>query len=240
MSNPEFDTQFDILYDNISSNSAPGLNKFEKSVFLTRAQEEIVKQYYTGVNLQKTGFDGNEDVRRALEELVKTHKATIYTEGDGLSKFSRFYQIPENVFFIVFEKVAISNGNDIMVKPITHDEYHISSKNPFRKPSNCRAWRLDVAKLNDAKVVEIITEATITEYFCRYVEKPSPIVLTNFEDDSELSGLGLTIEGVNTNTECKLSAHVHSEILNRAVELAIRAYRENTLQANVELNKNNV
>ena len=30
----EFSTEFDILYNNISSNMAPGLNEYEKSVFL--------------------------------------------------------------------------------------------------------------------------------------------------------------------------------------------------------------
>lgn len=240
MTTQEFNNQFDILYDNISSNSAPGLNKYEKSVLLTRAQEEIIKQYYSGVNLTQVGFDGNEDVRRALEELVLTHKVTTEVSStNGISTNSKFYQIPDNVFFIVFEKVTVS-GKDIKVKPTTHDEYHVSIKNPFRKPSTCRAWRIDTAKQNNTRVVEVICEGNITEYFCRYVKQPSPIVLTDFESDSELTGLSLTIDGINTTTECELSPQVHSEILNRAVELAIRAYRENSLQANVELNKNNV
>jgi hypothetical protein len=33
----DFSTQFDILWNNVSSNQAPGLNEFEKSVFLTKA-----------------------------------------------------------------------------------------------------------------------------------------------------------------------------------------------------------
>lgn len=35
MNNKEFSREFDILYNNIMSNSAPGLNEYEKSVFLT-------------------------------------------------------------------------------------------------------------------------------------------------------------------------------------------------------------
>ena len=31
----EFSNQFDVLYNNITSNQAPGLNEYEKSVFLT-------------------------------------------------------------------------------------------------------------------------------------------------------------------------------------------------------------
>ena len=33
----EMDNMFDVLYNNITSNQAPGLNAYEKSVFLTKA-----------------------------------------------------------------------------------------------------------------------------------------------------------------------------------------------------------
>jgi len=37
MTTGEFSNEFDLLYNNIMSNSAPGLNEYEKSVFLTKA-----------------------------------------------------------------------------------------------------------------------------------------------------------------------------------------------------------
>ena len=37
MTTPEFSNEFDVLYNNIMSNAAPGLNEYEKSVFLTKA-----------------------------------------------------------------------------------------------------------------------------------------------------------------------------------------------------------
>ena len=42
MTNSEFSNEFDVLYQNIASNQAPGLDAYEKSVFLTMAQEQIV------------------------------------------------------------------------------------------------------------------------------------------------------------------------------------------------------
>ena len=33
MTNPELENEFDILYNNITSNQAPGLDAYEKSVF---------------------------------------------------------------------------------------------------------------------------------------------------------------------------------------------------------------
>ena len=43
------------------SNQAPGLDEYEKSVFLTKAQDEIVKNYFNPKgNKYQEGFDGNE------------------------------------------------------------------------------------------------------------------------------------------------------------------------------------
>jgi hypothetical protein len=47
MDSTEFSNQFDLLYNNITSNQAPGLSEYEKSVFLTKAQDEIVKNYFS-------------------------------------------------------------------------------------------------------------------------------------------------------------------------------------------------
>jgi len=33
----EMSNEFDVLYNNVSSNQAPGLNEYEKSVLLTKA-----------------------------------------------------------------------------------------------------------------------------------------------------------------------------------------------------------
>lgn len=247
MNNSEFSKEFDIMYDNISSNQAPGLNEYEKSVFLTNAQEQLVKDYYSGINLQQAGFEGNEDIRRALDELVKTHKATSQVSStSGISSDSKFFEIPNDTFFIVYEKAKLSssdtciNNKEVTVVPISHDDYNISKDNPFRKPGTKRVWRLDGAKQSNTKIVEIISPNAISEYFCRYVEKPEPIVLETFENNPELSGLNLTIDGVGVATECKLSSEVHREILRNAVINAILAYKENTLQSNVAINKNKV
>ena len=48
MTPTDFREQFDLYYNNISSNQAPGLNDYEKSVFLTDAQEECVLGLYNG------------------------------------------------------------------------------------------------------------------------------------------------------------------------------------------------
>ena len=57
----EFSDQFDVLYNNVTSNQAPGLNEYEKSVFLTKGQSQLLNEYFNnrtdGVG---GGFDGSQ------------------------------------------------------------------------------------------------------------------------------------------------------------------------------------
>jgi hypothetical protein len=246
MTTVEFDKQFDIFYDNLASNGAPGINRYEKSVFFTKAQDDLVRSIYSPFNQQQKGFEGDENRRTELKALIKSYSVaaslgTPALDPRRIDDNSTFFIVPEDLYYILQEEITVSstdscvNGKKIRVIPTTHDDYNISKKNPFRKPNKERAWRIDYVGS-----VEIISPYTITEYKMRYLKKPLPIILTDFENDPELQGMGLTVEGLNVTTECELEQEFHRNILDRAVELAILGYRENTLQSNVELNKRNV
>jgi hypothetical protein len=57
----EFSDQFDVLYNSITSNQAPGLNEYEKSVFLTKGEKQLVREYFNKrVDGVGGGFDGSE------------------------------------------------------------------------------------------------------------------------------------------------------------------------------------
>lgn len=71
----EFSDQFDVLYNNITSNQAPGLNEYEKSLFLTKAEKEIVKNYFTANskgNIIGQGFDDSAKRQADFSVLMKT------------------------------------------------------------------------------------------------------------------------------------------------------------------------
>lgn len=102
MSIEEMDNMFDVLYNNITSNQAPGLNAYEKSVFLTKGQDETMKNYFNpkskGNNIQE-GFDGSAKRQVDFSTLttVVTTSATSYTyslvtgktDKDGKPVYSR-------------------------------------------------------------------------------------------------------------------------------------------------------
>lgn len=74
MTNLELSNEFDVLYNNITSNQAPGLDEYEKSVFLTKAQDELVKAYFNPkTNKVQEGFDGNEKRQIDFSMIMRSH-----------------------------------------------------------------------------------------------------------------------------------------------------------------------
>ena len=215
MTTQEFSNEFDILYNNIMSNSAPGLNEYEKSVFLTLAQEAFVLDVYNG-KYNENSFESTEEVSDYINTLVRQAQITDSTEGNGISKKSVFYQLPDDLWFITYESVILrddalncKNGQEVIVKPTTQDKYYSISKNPFRGANDRRVLRL----LSNNKA-ELISKYRIESYLIRYLSKPEPIIL------ADLSSYGVTINDKTEVTECKLNPAVHRILLNRAVQLA--------------------
>lgn len=79
----EFSNGFDILYNNIMSNAAPGLNEYEKSFFLTKAQDEILRNYFNPKgNKYQEGFDDSQKRQIDFSNLMKSQSITS-TIGDN-------------------------------------------------------------------------------------------------------------------------------------------------------------
>ena len=249
MNKQEFSDKFDVLLNSYAnrvgmgnqvSNADIALNEYEKSVFLTLAQEDEVISLYTGRNALGSSFEETEEFRRYLAPLVHTAVLSPIKDSrhnDIGGENSKFFTLPDGkdimdesgnpypeVWFITYEAI---NGDGEMncegiyskeVVPVTQDEFHRIKKNPFRGPSERRALRLDLAD----GVVEIISTSTIINYTVRYITKPKPIILVNLEEDY---GEGLTIEGESKPFDpvCELHEALHQRILEKAVLLAAQS-----------------
>ena len=227
MTTEEFSNEFDTLlnsYSNIEPfGKASGileLDEYEKSIFLTNAQEEIVIGMYNGKNPFGDSFERTEEIRRYLSDLIKTYTTADKEEGlIGLSESSIFFRLPDDLWFITYEAVDLRDselgcvsGRDISVIPVTQDEYHRIKKNPFRGTNERRALRLD----SGGKMVEIISKYNVGRYLVRYLSRPAPIILTDLPDN-------LSINGISVKTECELNPVMHRVILEKAVNLAIKS-----------------
>lgn len=247
MTTTEMNNEFDIHYNSIASQSAPGLDVYEKSVFLSKAQLEIIKNYYDALsNRKQKGFESTEKRRTDLKELIKDYKTgTSFSSSIGIHLSSRFFNLPSDTFLIVNERVKVTssdcfNNSTIDVKPVTYDEFNIQIKNPFKTPDGSIAWRLDISDINNNKVVEIVSPYNVTgslEYQLRYIKYPKPIILKDLS--TEFPGESISIDGVTAQTACQLSEEIQREIIDRAVEIALRDYKPQGLETKVQMDLRN-
>lgn len=216
----EFSSGFDTLLNSFSSNETITCDEYEKSLFLTQSQEDETLSLYTGNNLDREAFEATEEMRRYLSTLIKETELSPITTSNGnflgLESNSKFFTLPQDLWFITFERVTITDGkcegsSSLDVYPVRQDEYHKIRKNPFRGANDRRALRLDLSEGN----VEIISKYGVSSYYVRYLRKLKPIVLADFGNE-------ISVNGVYQATECELPDIMHQRILDRAVRLALR------------------
>lgn len=223
MNTTEFSNSFDILYNNIMSNAAPGINEYEKSVLLTKAQDEVLKNYFNPKgNKYQEGFDGSAKRQIDFSGLISVKEGTLLNGQTGFDLRAKIYRMPEDVFLIINETLTTDTGVKQVV-PISFDEYSRLMSKPYKEPLKYQAWRLVTeGSGSDNIIVELIPHSgeTVSKYTIRYVRRPKPIVLVDLASEYG----DVSINGVSTISECELNPLIHEEILQRAVELAKIVY----------------
>ena len=220
MNREDFSHGFDLLLNSFGGSPDIRLDEYEKSVFLTDAQEFYVLGLYNGNDRDREGFEHTEEMRRYLSTLIREANLSPIENSTGIlgmESKSKFFTLPDNLWFITYENVKISDGKceEMMtqeVYPVRQDEYHKIRKNPFRGANERRALRLDLS----GGVVEIISKNQVTSYYVRYLRKLKPIVLEDFTGD-------ISVNGVSVATECELPESLHERILELAVQMALRS-----------------
>lgn len=234
----EFSNEFDVLYNNIMSNQAPGLDEYEKSVFLTKAQSEIIKNYFNPKgNKYQEGFDGSQKRQVDFSKLMKTYASsgTTPTPTSFFGNVTGAYKItwPNDVFVVVNEVVDVTKKGDnrkyrLQVIPIKYDEYLRVSSKPYKQPLKNQAWRIINGENDINLIVGHLNSVSPDGYHIRYVKHPKPIILES------LDGSGLSINNETNEMGCELDPEIHPEILQRAVEIARAAYAGD-IKSDVEL-----
>lgn len=233
--------QFNTRYNNINSGAAPGINIFEISQYLTEAQRQIVNEYYGGTIVKDNSFESIEKVRKNITQLIKPKEYNLTLSSTPSTDSFLCYTVKygNEVWRVVWESVLIEsediclNEKQLKVFPVKHDDLVYTLENPFRRPSDKRVLRLDLNATH-----EIISKYTIIKYMCRVLEHPKPFIIGDLIQFGNESGLSetLTIEGVSTISLCEFDNFVEDIIINRAIELAISDYKEESLQAKAQMN----
>lgn len=245
----EWTMAFDLSWNNITSNQAPGLNSYEKSYYLTKAQNELVKNWYLTTskgNNTASGFDGDALKQMDFSNLIVTDAQAYNSKGvPSIDPRALVFGMPSDttVIAIINEQVGLAKDTITNIKnvatlrqvvPVSYDEYLRLMSKPFKEPLKWQAWRI----LSNGNA-EIILPSTDTKaykgllYIIRYVKKPYPIIL----EDLANYGTDITLEGEAGPQDpvCELSASTHEAILQRAVELAKIAWEGDINQTQLHM-----
>jgi len=101
MTTTEFSNEFDIgissylrkLGFSNDQIQAVTFDEYEKSVFLTKGEGDLVIELVSGKNINADSFEKTEEIRRYLDSLVKTATITTKLSTAGLSASSSLYTL---------------------------------------------------------------------------------------------------------------------------------------------------
>ena len=256
MTTSEFSAEFDILYNNISSNQAPGLTEYEKSVFLTKAQDEIIKNHFTNKPGGNKYQEGIEDSSKRFADFscLITVASSLWTKVPEDQKVIRLFgntdegkktidnrgvifQLPLNLMITLNERCFVFNNSknaddEYQVVPITLSEYQRLMSKPSSDPLKRQVWKLMGNSSSGNGSVEIVLhhrdDNGKVNLTIRYVRHPYPIIL------EDLSSQGLSINA--KQLPYGLTAADSSQHTDECCELSKELHPE-ILQRAVELAK---
>lgn len=220
MNEKEFYSEFNLVYNNLSSNQAPGLDKYEVSVYLTKAQEIVTDSIYAE-------FEKSEAARRKLAKIVVTAKLNPVQIPEAniiFPEYTTTFKFLTDVRYIINEQVKMSKNAEgcikekmIKIQPVLHDEVNDIIDNPYRFNDH-RALRLDTSYNND-NYIEILTKVKPIDYYqIRYVKNPEPIILENLTGNDSINGQ----QAINLGS---LPKETHRQIVEIAAKLAYADYK---------------
>ena len=217
----EFSNSFDTLLqpyiakESFSEQNNLAFDEYEKSIFLTKAQEQIVLELYQEL-------EQSEEVRKYLSNLIKTDNYVPIGEQDETLINNNFksykVEISNDILFMIYEQCTLSDENNcinnkiVSVVPTIHDDLDKVLKNPFKSPNSRKVIRLDF----DNKI-ELISKYSISNYKVRYLKKPNPIILVALEDNLSINNGDTKASNGETNPI------LHERIVQRAVQLAVQS-----------------
>ena len=217
----EFSNSFDTLLqpyiakESFSEQNNLAFDEYEKSIFLTKAQEQIVLELYQEL-------EQSEEVRKYLSNLIKTDNYVPVGEQDETLINNNFksykVEISNDILFMIYEQCTLSDENNcinnkiVSVVPTIHDDLDKVLKNPFKSPNSRKVIRLDF----DNKI-ELISKYNISNYKVRYLKKPNPIILVALENNLSINNGDTKVSNGETNPI------LHERIVQRAVQLAVQS-----------------
>lgn len=236
--------EFKFRMDKLDTSNNPNFEPEEVDLLLNIAQDRITKQRYSRNNYKGTSFEEDEKRTEDLKELLRTITSQVtQSTNENSTYYSGSVTLADDHWFIVWERAILYceacdignsvrvnatdtpgglaidvEGRYVRVNPITHLKLTDILDDPFAAPDNEKVLR--VLYRNKVELL-YSSDCTIQYYTYRYIKKPERV-------------------SYNGNTTFELSEHLHSEIVDEAVKIAlegIEAKRTQTFTPIIDNNK---
>ena len=194
--------------------------------YLNEAQEMVFRDNLPFNQENFTQFDLSTTTRNNLAALIKDKQ---YIPADSrtttTSKFSGvnyIFEYPIDLKYVDGGEVnMVKNGRTVYcrVKDIEPRYYHQNRKNPFKKPNAEIVWRMDYGS-NGKRYNEIVIPEgfTLNNFTLRYIIN---LPCLDYESDS------------------LLASSLHIDIVNKAVDICMKAHQNNLYLKQVAMQQNN-
>lgn len=211
---------FDVKIDKVASSGRANFTRAERDWLLNRGTEMIIKQRYGLTNPHKTGFEGSQKRVDDLKSLV-----IKYPEQPGISPIvhdenTYEVQLDELVYPYWFlirgtaEVVFTDCVDKASLRFIQHDDLNYALKDPFNKSSREEILFNFGRSSSDPTVDSIYLYPGglfLGAIYLEYIKQPAKLNYGGYE----------YIDGVvYAQQSSDLPEHIHSEIVDLAVQLA--------------------
>ena len=211
--------EFEIAYEAIASQDAPGYEPYEVSILLSQAQDSVLKK------LIERGIEKDDKAALILGPFILTDAITTNFGTSSMYPNTHTVRVtPTDYWAILNERMKEGASTDtIDVKPVDHSYFAANFDNPYKKPDTSRYfWRWIE---NDGTYTQwhVYGPTTMHTYYISYLDKPGPIIVPGVTIGVEIDG-DTVDAGINTNgQDCAYSTIIHREIVDTAAELG-KAY----------------
>jgi len=224
MTAQEMHTAVKIEVDKLDSLNYPNLQPEEIDYHLNKSSERFIKHRYQQFEEAEKRMDDLKNITKNVEILPDVVSVDNKVNG-------RFVTLPTGVdaYWFAINEEAVINYTDchgatiqatVEVKPLQHDDYNKTVKDPFNKPIVTSQVQ-QLRRLQLASKMEILLPANVglEKYILRYIRKPSKISLALLQDSD-------------------LADHTHQEIVDMAVSTILETIESGRYPTNLnELKK---
>lgn len=220
--------EFKIFIDKVDSQALPDFTPGEIYLMLNEAQARIVKNRYGFNNIYKAGFEVIQKRTDDLSNLVvtkfanvtpvTTEDATYKVDVDSLFE-DEAQTTPSTALYMFYLRGRARHNHPtcgsqyIYTNIFQQDDLEMARHDPFNKPCLTQAMTYF-----EAGGLFIITDGTyiIDKYKLTFLRKPADISATQ---------------------NCELKEHMHKEVVQLAVEIALENIESQRLGSQDQMNK---